>query len=294
MGCFQPRKKREKKKEKKKEKECETNAPRSAHKLGFPCLYAVSCFLLTFPLIKARKRWIDSNPNHEYGAIGGSKEFCDAAARLLLGTNSKHIAENKRTTVQTLSGTGALRVAGAFLNRFLPPGTKLMIPDPTWAAHIPIFEDSGFQLLKYRYYRASDCGLDLDGMLEDIDMAPRGSVVLLHVCAHNPTGVDPSQHDWKSISKVVAARDHKVLFDAAYQGFASGDPARDRYPIELFTAEGHEPLICQSFAKNFGMYGERVGSLTVITDSADTSAKVSSLSCHSFSYLTFFVCLFPG
>ena len=118
--------------------------------------------------------------------------------------------DGKRVTVQTLSGTGALRVAGAFLHRFLPPGTKLMLPDPTWANHIPIFEDSGFQLLKYRYYRPADCGLDLDGMLEDIDKAPRGSVVLLHACAHNPTGVDPTQADWKAISKVVAARDHKV------------------------------------------------------------------------------------
>ena len=151
-----------------------------------------------------------------------------------------------------------------------------MLPDPTWANHIPIFEDSGFQLLKYRYYRPSDCGLDLAGMLEDIDRAPRGSVVLLHACAHNPTGVDPSPDDWRQISRVVAARDHKVLFDAAYQGFASGDPVRDRFPIELFAAEGHEPVICQSYAKNFGLYGERVGSTTVLTDSKDTAAKVDS------------------
>ncbi len=228
------------------------------------------------PSFQARKRWMDSNPNHEYGGIGGSKEFCDASAKLLLGPDSPHFTQGKSTTVQALSGTGALRLAGAFLHRFLPPGTKLMLPDPTWANHIPIFEDSGFQLLKYRYYRASDCGLDLDGMLEDIDKAPRGSVVLLHACAHNPTGVDPGPADWSALSKVVAKRDHKVLFDAAYQGFASGDPARDRLPLQQFAADGHEPVICQSYAKNFGMYGERVGAMTVLSDSADTAARVES------------------
>jgi aspartate aminotransferase len=194
----------------------------------------------------------------------------------LLGGDTPHFTQRKFTTVQALSGTGALRLAGAFLQRFLPPGTKLLLPDPTWANHIPIFEDSGFQLAKYRYYRASDCGLDLDGMLEDIDKAPRGSVVLLHTCAHNPTGVDPGTADWSAISKVVAKRDHKVLFDTAYQGFASGDPASDRLPLQQFAADGHEPVICQSFAKNFGMYGERVGAMTVLTDSADTAARVES------------------
>lgn len=167
---------------------------------------------------EARKRWLASNPNHEYGPIGGSKEFTDAAARLLLGADSKHIKEGKRVTVQTLSGTGALRVAGAYLHRFCPPGTKLMLPDPTWANHIPIYEDSGFTLLKYRYYRPSDCGLDAAGMLEDIEKAPKGSVVLLHACAHNPTGVDPTAADWAALSQVIKKREHRVLFDVAYQG----------------------------------------------------------------------------
>lgn len=172
----------------------------------------------------ARKRWLDAGPNHEYGPIGGSKGFTDAAARLLLGADSTHIAQGKRVTVQTLSGTGALRVAAQYLQRFCEPGTKVrggrravvwylptraraaqvLMPNPTWANHIPIFEDAGMSLLKYRYYRASDCGLDLDGMLEDIDKAPERSVLLLHACAHNPTGVDPTPADWKLISKVAA------------------------------------------------------------------------------------------
>lgn len=225
---------------------------------------------------EARKRWVESNPNHEYGPIGGSKEFTDAAAKLLLGADSPHIAQGKRTTVQTLSGTGSLRMAGAFLHRFLPKGTKLMLPDPTWANHIPIFEDSGFQLLKYRYYRASDCGLDLDGMLEDIDKAPAGSVVLLHACAHNPTGVDPQPGDWAQISKVIQKRGHRVLFDSAYQGFASGDTVKDAQGIIQFVKDGHEMTICQSFAKNFGMYGERVGALHLLTNDADVAAKCAS------------------
>ena len=195
---------------------------------------------------------------------------------MLLGDDSQHIRDNKRVTIQTLSGTGALRVAANFLHRFLPKGTKVLLPDPTWANHIPIFEDAGFELAKYRYYRAADCGLDLEGMMADIDKAPRGSLVVLHACAHNPTGVDPTEADWKQLSKVVAGRDHRVLFDTAYQGFASGDTVRDVAGLHQFINDGHEPVVCQSFAKNFGMYGERVGAMHVITDSAEATKRVDS------------------
>ena len=179
----------------------------------------------------------------------------DAALRLAYGAESEPLATNRIASAQAISGTGALRVAGEFLARFgaARDGTKVRIhvPTPTWGNHLPVFGDSGLEVVPYRYYDAASCGLDIAGMLADIEALPHGSIVLLHACAHNPTGVDPDASQWADISAAVKAKGHFVLLDMAYQGFASGDPARDAQALHTLVADGHSLMLCQSFAKVF-------------------------------------------
>lgn len=132
----------------------------------------------------------------------------------------------------------------------------------------------------YPYFSAQTRGLDFDGMIAAIKAAPEGSIILLHACAHNPTGVDPTQEQWKTIAEVMRARNHFPFFDTAYQGFASGDLHRDAWAIRYFAAQGFEMVVAQSYAKNFGLYGERAGCFHFITspgaDAADTVVRVDS------------------
>jgi len=223
---------------------------------------------------KAETRILESKPNHEYAGIGGVPEFTKVAATLLFGADAKELKENKVATVQTLSGTGALRVAGQFLRRFFP-NTDIYLPEPTWGNHKPIFKDSGYNLKSYTYYDGKG-GLDFEGFKKDLRAAPDHSIVLLHACAHNPTGVDPSPQQWKELSKIFLQKGHFPLIDAAYQGFASGDPVKDALPIRYFLDDGHQILVCQSFAKNFGLYGERIGALHIVSGSEEETKRILS------------------
>ena len=126
---------------------------------------------------------------------------------------------------------------------------NVTIIDPTWGNHINIFKKSGLQPLKYRYFNRLSCVLDLDGMLQDINDAPKGSTFLLHACAHNPTGCDPTHAQWDIISSHMKQKNHIIFFDCAYQGFASGDSEKDAYAIRKFVEDGHFVAVSQSFAK---------------------------------------------
>jgi len=221
-----------------------------------------------------KKKIFDSKGNHEYAPIGGAPEFAKASANLLFGADAKEIKEGRVATVQTLSGTGALRVAGQFLKRFLP-NTEIYLPEPTWGNHKPIFKDSGYNLKSYTYYDGKG-GLNFDGLVKDLTGAPNNSIVLLHACAHNPTGVDPSLNQWKELSKLFKQKGHFPFFDAAYQGFASGDPVKDALPIRYFLDDGHNLLACQSFAKNFGLYGERIGALHFVPSTEEEAKRILS------------------
>jgi len=223
---------------------------------------------------KAETRISEAKVNHEYAPIGGVPEFTKVAASLLFGADAKEIKENRVATVQTISGTGALRVAGQFLKRFLP-NADIYLPEPTWGNHKPIFKDSGYNLKSYIYYDGKG-GLDFEGMKKELKAAPNNSIILLHACAHNPTGVDPTPSQWKELSQLFKEKQHFPFFDAAYQGFASGNPVNDALPMRIFLDAGHQMLVCQSFAKNFGLYGERVGALHVIAGTAEETQKVLS------------------
>lgn len=223
-----------------------------------------------------RRVLADPTENKEYLNMGGIPEFCKLAAALAFGKGSAALQEGRNATIQCLSGTGSLRVGGEFLSSFYPGPKLVLIPTPSWANHKAIFKRCGMQTQEYRYYKPETRGLDYEGMLEDIRAAPDGAVLLLHACAHNPTGVDPTPEQWKGILEVTQSKKLLPFFDSAYQGFASGDLDRDGASLRMFADTGMEMLLAQSFAKNMGLYGERVGALSVVVGDAAAAKKVES------------------
>ena len=229
------------------------------------------------PSVKtAEQRVVQQNLDKEYAGITGVPDFTKSAALLAYGPDSTPLKEGRIAITQSISGTGALRIGGAFLERFYPGSKTIYIPTPSWANHKAVFSDSGLEVKQYRYYNKDTIGLDFDGMVEDIKEMPKGSMVLLHACAHNPTGVDPTEDQWRAISDAVKDGGHFPFFDMAYQGFASGDTDKDAFALRYFLKEGHQPCLAQSFAKNMGLYGERVGAFSVVCSSAEEKARVDS------------------
>ncbi|KAM9923100.1 hypothetical protein OXX80_011669, partial [Metschnikowia pulcherrima] len=217
---------------------------------------------------KAERKLISSeNYNHEYLSISGYEPFLVEAAKVILGADSKVIKESRVVSQQSLSGTGALHLAGSFLKQFYAGNPTIYLSKPTWANHNQIFTSLGLEVATYPYWDAENKKLNIDGFVKAIQSAPKGSIFLLHACAHNPTGLDPTSSEWTQILQAIAENDHLPLFDSAYQGFASGNLDKDAAPIRNALSSGvisSPVLICQSFAKNVGMYGERVGALHVV------------------------------
>jgi len=225
---------------------------------------------------EAQKRIVERDMDLEYAGITGIPEFVRLATEFAYGSDSAPIREGRLAAAQSLSGTGALRVIMEFLAQELGEGTRIYMPNKTWGNHNSVAKRSGLTPETYRYYNAETCGLDIDGLLADLKALDEGSVVLLHACAHNPTGVDPTQAQWNDILDIVKARNHRVLFDSAYQGFATGDAEADAFAIRLFADAGVDMMLCQSFAKNFGLYGERVGALSVVCERPEDAERVLS------------------
>merc|ERR1719187_2978017 len=227
-------------------------------------------------ILKAELSIVEKRMNKEYAPIGGEAEFCKEAAKLAFGDNSSVITEGRFVTVQGISGTGSLRIGAEFIAKHFPLNKTIYLPKPSWGNHTPIFKFAGFNVGAYTYYDPSTCGLDFAGAMKDISAIPEGSVILLHACAHNPTGVDPLPEQWKEMSAVIKARKLLPYFDMAYQGFASGDVDRDAFALREFVADGHTVLLSQSFAKNMGLYGERAGAFTVVCADKEEAARVES------------------
>jgi len=202
--------------------------------------------------------------NHEYLPVLGLDAFTKAATKMLLGENSAAIKEGRTFGVQALSGTGALRIGADFLHRILGRNT-VYYSNPTWGNHGLIFGRAGYtDLRQYRYWDAKTRGLDFSGMMEDLGQAPSGAVVILHACAHNPTGVDATREQWAQIAEVCKSRNLFVFFDCAYQGFATGSLDTDAWAVRYFVEQGFEVFCSQSFSKNFGLYNERAGNMSVV------------------------------
>ncbi|XP_038069403.1 aspartate aminotransferase, mitochondrial-like [Patiria miniata] len=225
---------------------------------------------------KAEAMIAAGNMDHEYLGITGLPDFTKASAKLAFGDDSEVISGGRNITVQGISGTGSLRIGGNFLARFFPGSKSVYLPTPSWGNHTPIFRDSGLEVKGYRYYDKNTCGFDAAGAMEDISKIPEKSIIILHACAHNPTGVDPKPEQWKELGKIIKDRQLFPFFDMAYQGFASGDPAKDAWALRHFISEGHTVALAQSYAKNMGLYGQRVGAFSLVCSDADEAKRCES------------------
>jgi len=209
-----------------------------------------------------------------YLPIDGLAAYDQNVQKLLFGADSDLIARGRLVTAQALGGTGALTLGADLLRRVLPQA-KVYISDPSWENHRALFEAAGYAVQNYPYYDAPTHGLDFAGMRGALRDAPSGSIVVLHACCHNPTGVDLTPEQWQQIVAVVTERRHVPFLDFAYQGFAEGIEA-DGAALRAFAASGTDFLVASSFSKSFSLYGERVGALTVVTHDADESRRVLS------------------
>jgi len=216
--------------------------------------------------------FVSGKLNKEYLPIEGHTGFNEASKKLIFGQNCQNL--DSIVTVQSISGTGALRIGGEFLKKFMPE--IVYVPNPTWSNHYSIFENSGLKTSEYPYFDPKDKGLDFEGMVDYLSKLKEGSIVLLHVAAHNPTGVDPTKENWSQIADLMKSKKLFPFFDTAYQGFASGSLENDAFPIRLFNEKGFQMFVAQSYAKNMGLYGERIGAFHVVCNTPDTANKLLS------------------
>ncbi|EOY30757.1 Aspartate aminotransferase, cytoplasmic [Theobroma cacao] len=232
---------------------------------------------LVLNVVRKAEQLLVNDPSRvkEYLPILGFAEFNKLTAKLILGDDSPAIQESRVATAQCLSGTGSLRVGAEFLAKHYHQRT-IYIPQPTWGNHLKVFTMAGLSVKTYRYYDPTTRGLHFQGLLEDLGAAPAGSIVLLHACAHNPTGVDPTVEQWEQIRQLIRSKGSLPFFDSAYQGFASGSLDADAQSVRMFVADGGECFIAQSYAKNMGLYGERVGALSIVCKAADVASRVES------------------
>jgi aspartate aminotransferase, cytoplasmic len=225
---------------------------------------------------KAEQRLLDMNPDYEYLPIAGYKPFIDEATKMIYADT---VAPDHLVAVQTLSGTGAVSLGAFFLSQVYDANTTpIYIPNPTWPNHLNIMKLAGWKNIRtYSYYDPATVSLDFEGMKKDTQEAPEGSIFLLHQCAHNPTGVDPTHAQWEEIAELMMAKKHQVFFDSAYQGYASGSLDEDAFAARLFAKKGIQFILAQSFSKNMGLYNERTGTLSVVVKDKTKRADVRSV-----------------
>lgn len=230
------------------------------------------------PLLKAvelaEKTRAEAHAPRGYLPIEGVGTYDSAVQKLLFGADSEIIKSGRCVTSQAIGGTGALKIGADYLKRLLPDAV-VAISDPSWQNHRALFEAAGFPVQNYRYYDAARQGVDLEGMLEDLRQLPRQSIIVLHACCHNPTGVDLSIEQWQAVLKVLQECEHVPFLDIAYQGFAEGI-YEDAAAVRLFADSGMPFFVSSSFSKSFSLYGERVGALSIVANSAEEAGRVMS------------------
>jgi len=222
----------------------------------------------------AEKQMADAPKARGYLPIDGIAAYDSAVKTLVFGADSEPIKSNRIATVQGLGGTGGLKVGADFLKR-VNPNAKVLISDPSWENHRALFSQAGFTVETYPYYNAAKRGIDFDGMLTALNMAPEGTIVVLHACCHNPTGYDITPEEWDQVIAAVKARKLVPFLDMAYQGFGHGI-AEDGAVIGKFVASGQDFFVATSFSKSFSLYGERVGALSVLCADKDEAGRVLS------------------
>ncbi|MBK9704334.1 MAG: aspartate/tyrosine/aromatic aminotransferase [Betaproteobacteria bacterium] len=209
-----------------------------------------------------------------YLPIDGLAAYDKAVQALLFGADSEIVQSGRALTVQALGGTGGLKVGADFLHRFAPEA-QVWISNPSWENHRALFEGAGFIVNNYAYYDPATRGLDFAAMQADLQRIPAGSIVVLHACCHNPTGVDPSESQWTTIIELVRSRGLIPFIDIAYQGFNEGLES-DGAVVRRFAATPGPLFIASSFSKSFALYGERVGALTIVGASKDEAGRALS------------------
>jgi aromatic-amino-acid transaminase len=209
-----------------------------------------------------------------YLPIDGIPAYDKAVQQLAFGADSDVVREGRAVTVQGLGGTGALKVGADFLRR-VNPGAQVWISDPSWENHRALFEGAGFTVNAYPYYHAATHGLDFAGMTGALEKLTAGTIVVLHACCHNPTGVDLTPDQWTRVLEIVKTRELVPILDIAYQGFADSVDA-DGEIVRRFAAAMSPVFVANSFSKSFSLYGERVGALSVATASPDEAKRALS------------------
>jgi aromatic-amino-acid transaminase len=222
----------------------------------------------------AEKQMTDAPKPRGYLPIDGIAAYDKAVQALVFGADAAVLKAGRVATVQALGGTGGLKVGADFLKR-VAPQAKVLISDPSWENHRALFTEAGFQVETYPYYDAQARGVRFADMLAALNAAPAGTIVVLHACCHNPTGCDITPAQWADVVQAVKSRGLTAFLDMAYQGFGEGI-AEDGAVIQQFLAAGVDFFVSTSFSKSFSLYGERVGALSVVCQSADEAARVLS------------------
>ncbi|KZF21617.1 putative aspartate transaminase [Xylona heveae TC161] len=232
---------------------------------------------------KVEKQLFEKNDagRHEYLTIAGDGTFLELARDLCFGfgegTPEEEKLKLKIASVQTISGTGANHMGALFLSKYLKPA-RVWISDPTWMNHHTIWELQGVERRTYPYYHAEKRAFDFEGMMATLEeQAEKNDVILLHACAHNPTGLDPTKEQWKAIADLCERKGLFPFFDSAYQGFASGNLTEDSWSVQYFLRNkpNMEMCLAQSFSKNFGLYGQRVGAFHLVSNEPSSELRES-------------------
>jgi aromatic-amino-acid transaminase len=223
---------------------------------------------------KAEAILMEQQAPRTYLPIEGLAAYDKAVQELVFGADSPIIQEKRAVTMQAIGGTGALKIGADFLQRFAP-GSEVYISDPSWENHRALFESAGFKVNNYSYYDAVTHGVDFGGMMASLKAMPRGAIVLLHACCHNPTGADLSVAQWDEVVAAVIAGGLIPFLDMAYQGFGAGI-AEDGVVVRRFAAAGGPLLVSNSFSKSFSLYGERVGALSVVAATTEEAGRLMS------------------
>jgi len=222
----------------------------------------------------AEKILLSEESTKSYLPISGDPVYGREVQKLLFGENSEVITTGRAVTAHAPGGTGALRVGGDLLKKFNSTA-KLWISNPTWANHKGIFTTAGFELATYDYYIPTTKSVDFEAMTASLESVPTGDIVLLHACCHNPTGVDLSAEQWKTVAAISKQKGWTAFLDFAYQGFGDGVD-EDRCAVEEFAAMGVNFFVASSFSKNFGLYNERTGAITVVCPTAEEAVVAMS------------------
>ena len=226
-------------------------------------------------VVEAEKIHLATQTTKTYLGPPGVAGFNQAMGELLLGKDSQAISEGRVRTVQTPGGTGALRVA-ADLMKVARPEAELWASDPTWANHLALFPGAGMKMHSYPYFDAESSSLRFDDMIQALEQRSRGDAVLFHACCHNPCGVSPAPEQWQTIAELASERGFTPVVDIAYMGFERGIE-EDCLSVRLFAEHCPEVIIASSCSKNFAMYRERVGAITVIARDAEKAAAAESI-----------------